>query len=236
MTPINYATAAKLACNDVYRADELGDGIRVGNDTLIMEVHNKVLYIAICGTSAGDLDDWRSNVDITHSHGMAKGLYVDAAGILAVVNHTLFSVKKTLQCERIVWCGHSRGGALALTIYWLRTATNHQVPVDVVTFGAPRPFYKDNIRNAVARHATCFEHKRDPAPHWPPHFSTNKKSIKIGLWFNIKHFNWLDIFMPWRFIAGYFKAGHAAVGYELAARKYQAEQERALTKNNRNID
>lgn len=101
-------------------------------------VHNGVLFIAIKGTTG--LAEWANNARIalvpfwmgakTHAGflSIAKGISTECS--LAIRDHQ--------DVKRIVFCGHSMGGAVAcLLATWLAGMTDK--PVRVYQFGAPRP-------------------------------------------------------------------------------------------------
>ena len=76
--------------------------------------------------------------------------------------------------SRIVFTGHSLGGALAVLGGSLLGA-------EIVTFGAPRVF--DWTRAREVANCRQYRHRRDPAPHCPPWWHGYRhagKAIKLG--------------------------------------------------------
>ncbi len=217
---IDYKFAAQLACNDVYRASEMGEAIVVDNDAVLIKRQDGVLYIATAGTN--DYEDWVENFDISNDGGVCRGFMRPAQKIMEKIDE--LGVIDPTQ-EMIVFCGHSRGGSIAMVLATLFTGV-HQLMV-AVTFGAPRPFLSRKLRNFMKPACFCFEHVRDPVPHLFPGARRNREQIQTGKWWNFADLNWWELLTPWRFVMHYFKSGHSRVGYELAARKYQKKMDKA---------
>ena len=153
MPPVTWLLSVAYLCRDVYQntpvtreMDVLGiHDFRYGTDYGCAYVTPGTVYVCIRGTDSWT--DWISNLSailrdtwygLRAHRGFTHGARATRYNVMKIVSlHTE---------KRIVFCGHSRGGAIALL---LAIAAEHQYPetiVQCVTFGQPRVSNKSMIR------------------------------------------------------------------------------------------
>lgn len=114
-------------------ADEYSIYDRAGTQGLFAKF-GRTAVISFRGTETNKTDDlktifafWRRKYNNIKIH---AGFYNSLSGVIDLVNEDLERVSN--ECDRVVYTGHSMGGALCTLLAY------HRAPTDLCTFGEPR--------------------------------------------------------------------------------------------------
>lgn len=238
-------TAADLACETVYAySPEYCESlkgfawVRYENDIAMVYTPDAspVCYIAIRGTD--DPADWEDNLKlrrvVANNRDTLSGFATPARALSSKLHEKVAALR--VSGATVVFCGHSRGGALALLLA-------HQFRAHCVTFGAPMVWAG---RGPSTWHTTgdffappladilSFEHVRDPVcdVHRLTGQAPNPGRVTIGRWWNPDHVSWLTLlFAPWRAVFSYIKRGHNRDDYRRNAYEWANNNRRDMEAN-----
>lgn len=140
--------------------------------------------IVIAFRGSDDQDDWISNLRVKPNEvEWHSGFYRSAKHHFKTIENFLLS-SKGLQSKQIRLQGHSRGGALALTVakFISDNYINLRGKIDVITFGCPkvateRASLKEDIEKGFIKHITVVN-GLDIVPRVPPEFPWRKGDYK----------------------------------------------------------
>ena len=174
MPPFQWIANIAALCRDVYQHTPVSvtmgvtgiHDIRFESDYGCAYVTGGTVYVAIRGSD--DWQDWRSNFRLLgrdNWYGIAvhRGFGHAARGLEGQVLD-LISLHSG---KRIVFCGHSRGGAIALL---LAIAAEQHFPTTVVqcvTFGQPRVSTETQIRERFYGEYIRVQNGSDAVCRWP---------------------------------------------------------------------
>lgn len=174
MPPFQWLAQVATLCRDVYLSSPATkalhvDGIedfRHGDDYGCAYITPGTVYVAIRGSDSWD--DWKSNVRLigrANWHGMSvhRGFEKPARGM----EKRVLEIISNHPGKRIVFCGHSRGGAIALL---LAIAAGQHFPAQVVqcvTFGQPRVSTERQIRDHFGGEYIRVQNGSDVVTRWP---------------------------------------------------------------------
>jgi pimeloyl-ACP methyl ester carboxylesterase len=174
MPPFKWLVQIATLCRDVYQdtpaAQEMHvmaiQDFRYGHDYGCAYITPGTIYVCIRGSDGWH--DWRSNLRIIgrdNWHGMAahRGFSKAARGMEEVV----LDLIDLYAHKRIVFCGHSRGGAIALL---LAVAAEQKFPARViqcVTLGQPRVSTEKSIRARFSGEYIRVQNGSDLVCRWP---------------------------------------------------------------------
>jgi len=155
-----------------------------GHPALISPIDREIV-VAVPGTHPTQLADWLCDLDARPKPFAQIGFCHKGFGSAAVDLWNILDLKLPRHGQRIVYTGHSLGGAIALDLAGLHAASGRS-PCRVITFGAPRVAFRLNHALIAligqALEAIQYERHGDivPGVPWPPFFTHPAKRIKIG--------------------------------------------------------
>lgn len=174
MPPFKWLANVAALCRDVYQHTPISvtmgvtgiHDIRHGSDYGCAYVTDGTIYIAVRGSD--DWADWKSNFKLLgrdNWYGIAvhKGFGHAARGMQGRV----LDLIGLHPGKRVVFCGHSRGGAIALL---LAIAAEQHFPATVVqcvTFGQPRVSTGEAIRERFFGEYIRVQNGSDAVCRWP---------------------------------------------------------------------
>ena len=174
MPPFQWLVQIAMLCRDVYQDTPVTKALHVdwiedfsaGDDYGCAYITPGTVYIAVRGTDSWD--DWRSNFKLlgrANWHGMSvhRGFEKPARAM----ERRVMEIISNQPGKRIVFCGHSRGGAIALL---LAIAAEQHFPLQViqcVTYGQPRVSTTDQVRNRFYGEHIRVQNGSDAVCRWP---------------------------------------------------------------------
>jgi hypothetical protein len=174
MPPFQWLANVAALCRDVYQHTPVSvtmgvTGIhdfRYGSDCGCAYVTDGSVYIAIRGSD--DWDDWKSNARIVGRsdwYGITahRGFVHAAKGL----EKSVLDIISEHYGKRILFCGHSRGGAIAIL---LAIAAEQHYPgsaVQCATFGQPRVSSQAQLRDKFYGEYIRVQNGSDAVCRWP---------------------------------------------------------------------
>jgi pimeloyl-ACP methyl ester carboxylesterase len=174
MPPFQWLTNVAALCRDVYQHTPVSvtmgvmaiQDMRYGSDYGCAYITEGTTYIAIRGSD--DWQDWQSNLKAagrTDWYGIAahRGFARAARGM----EQAVLDIVSENSGKRIVFCGHSRGGAIALLLAIAAEKHYPAMVVQCITFGQPRVSSEKQIRGAFSGSYIRVQNGSDAVCRWP---------------------------------------------------------------------
>lgn len=174
MPPFKWLVQVATLCRDAYQdtpaAQDLHveaiDDFRYGYDYGCAYITPGTVYIAIRGSD--DWDDWKSNFKLigrANWYGMAvhRGFERPARGM----EKRVLEIISLHADKRIVFCGHSRGGAIALLLAIAAEQHFKEQVIQCVTYGQPRVSTETQIRDRFYGEYIRVQNGSDVVARWP---------------------------------------------------------------------
>ncbi|QVM89606.1 lipase family protein [Pseudomonas entomophila] len=159
-------------------------GLPDTTDTQAFITHNAdVMIIAIRGTSEKIPDLMRDvdalQVPFEEGHGKVhRGFYLAAKRAVRLVTNYM---DKFYQSQKLIICGHSLGGAIALPLAQMLRAIDRSYPLQLYTYGAPRAGDSTFLASAANLRHHRIVNNDDMVPNLPlPWMNTRYEVIATG--------------------------------------------------------